>query len=304
MNPIGFAAVSATSGFPKWLGLSYNPHQGVVRCHFARKVGHERPRQDQKQLICELEALRQRVTALESVEAERRQTVELMRQSEADKRKRAEEALRVSDERIRQAVRAANLGVFEHDHRTDVIQWSPEMRQVYGIGPDEPVSIPMILAFYHPDDRESIAAAIQQAHDPTGDGIYSGDSRIVRRDGTVRWLIRRSKTFFDNEAGTLRPVVTIGVVLDITDRKRAEEALREAHDQLEQKVRERTRELRQANERLQLEVEERQRTEAALRESEAKYKTLVETSPDASSLADPARESHVRIAWGTQTGRF
>ena len=233
-----------------------------------------------------MEALRQRVTALESVEAERRQTVELMRQSEADKRKRAEEALRVSDERIRQAVRAANLGLFEHDHRMDVIQWSPEMRQVYGIGPDEPVSIPMILAFCHPDDRESIAAAIQQAHDPTGDGIYSGDSRIVRRDGTVRWLIRRSRTFFDNEAGTLRPVRTIGVVLDITDRKRAEEALREAHDQLEQKVRERTGELRQANERLQLEVEERQRTEEALRESEAKYKTLVETSPDAVVLAD------------------
>jgi len=167
-------------------------------------------------------------------------------------RKRAEEALRVNEERMRQAVRAANLGVFEHDHRTDLIQWSAEMRQIYGLGPEEPVSISTILDFYHPDDREGIAAAIQRAHDPTGDGIYSADSRIIHRDGTVRWLIRRSKTFFDNEAGMQRPICTVGVVMDITDRRQAEEALRKAHDELERRVEERTAELRKSNEELDI----------------------------------------------------
>ena len=152
--------------------------------------------------------------------------------------------LRVSEERMRQAVRAACLGVFEHDHRTDVIQWSPEMRQIYGIGPNEPVNIPTILNFYHPDDRESIAAAIQRAHDPTGDGVYSAETRIVRRDGSVRWLIRRAQTFFDNEAGARRPVRTVGVAVDITERKLAEEAIQEAHDELEIRVHERTAQLR------------------------------------------------------------
>lgn len=156
----------------------------------------------------------------------------------------AEESLRVSEERLRQAVRAANLGVFEHDHRTDVIQWSTEMRQIYGIGPEEPISLATILEFYHPDDRENIAAAIQRAHDPAGDGVYSADSRIVRRDGSVRWLIRRSQTFFASEAGTRRPVRTVGVAMDITERKQAEEALQKAHDELEIRVRERTAELR------------------------------------------------------------
>ena len=75
-------------------------------------------------------------------------------------------------------------------------------------------------------------------------------------------------------------------MLDITDRKRAEEALQKALDGFEPKVRERTRELRQADERLRLEVEKHKRTEGALRESGAKCKTLVETSPDAVVLAD------------------
>jgi PAS domain S-box-containing protein len=73
---------------------------------------------------------------------------------------------------------------------------------------------------------------------------------------------------------------------DISDRKQAEEALRKAHDQLEEKVKQRTAELREANERLQQEVEERRRKETALRQSEVRYKTLVETSPDAILMID------------------
>jgi PAS domain S-box-containing protein len=71
---------------------------------------------------------------------------------------------------------------------------------------------------------------------------------------------------------------------EIIERKQAEEALQKAHDELEQRVEERTAELRAANEQLKLEIEERRRSEEALRESEARYRTLFEDSRDAISI--------------------
>ena len=56
-------------------------------------------------------------------------------------RKQAEEALRRSEERLAQAVRVAGLGTFEHDHRTDVIEYSPVMRELLGFGEDEEVTL-------------------------------------------------------------------------------------------------------------------------------------------------------------------
>ena len=140
-------------------------------------------------------------------------------------RKQAEAALRRSEEQLRQAVNIAGLGIFEHDHRTDAVHWSPKMRQIYGVGPEEPVTLSMIMEFYPPEDREWIAAAIRQAHDPAGDGSYVVDCRIIRRDGSVRWLVRRSQTLFEIEAGQRRPTRTLGVVMDITERKQVEDAL-------------------------------------------------------------------------------
>ena len=165
-------------------------------------------------------------------------------------RKQAEEALRVNEERMRQAVRAANLGVFSTTIARMLFNGRPRCGKSTASGPKSRSAFPRFLTSYHPDDREGVAAAIQRAHDPTGDGIYSADSRIIRRDGTVRWLIRRSKTFFDSQAGIQRPIRTVGVVMDITERKRAEEALRKAHDELERRVEERTAELQKANEEL------------------------------------------------------
>lgn len=75
-------------------------------------------------------------------------------------------------------------------------------------------------------------------------------------------------------------------VTDINTRKLAEEALKTAHDQLEQRVRERTFELAQANERLKHEIAERRRSEEALRESEEKYREFFENESDAVMVFD------------------
>ena len=146
--------------------------------------------------------------------------------------KRMEQALRHSEELLREVVFVSNIGIFEHDHRTDTINWSREQRKTYGFDADEPVTLSKYVVCVHPDDREWIFAAVQRAHDPTGDGRFDVEHRILRRDGAVRWVDTRSQTFFAGEGEARRPARTIGAVIDITDRKNAELALKESEARL------------------------------------------------------------------------
>jgi PAS domain S-box-containing protein len=141
-------------------------------------------------------------------------------------RKRAEMALHESDERLRQAVRAGSIGIFDHDHRNDTIYWSPEMRCIFGWDPEEPVTLPKYLQHVHAEDRVRITEAVQRAHDPKGDGYFDVENRIVDRSGAIRWLSTRSRTHFEGEGSTRHKVRTIGAVVDITKRKLAENELR------------------------------------------------------------------------------
>ncbi len=143
-------------------------------------------------------------------------------------RKRAEEALRASEERLRQTIRVSDIGIFDHDHRADTIYWSPMQRNIFGWGPDEPVTLPGFLACVYEEDLERIQEAVRRAHDPAGDGLYDVEHRIVRRDSAVRWISTRSQTFFEGEGGARRPVRTVGANIDITERKRVEEVGRES----------------------------------------------------------------------------
>ncbi len=130
------------------------------------------------------------------------------------------------DERLRQAVRAGNIGIFDHDHPAGVIFWSEELRQMYGWEPDEPVAIPKIVSHVHPEDLPLVLATLQRAHDPDGDGAFDIEHRIVDRQGRVRWMLTRSLTLFGAVEGKRVPVRTIGAVQDVTHRRLAEERLR------------------------------------------------------------------------------
>jgi PAS domain S-box-containing protein len=131
-----------------------------------------------------------------------------------------------SDELLQQAVRASGIGIFDHDQVKDTIYWSPRQREIHGLELEEALTLEKCAGMVHPDDIVRIGESVRHAHDPRGAGVWEVEYRIVRRDGSMRWLVARARTFFQGQGAGRRPVRTIGAVLDLTERKLAEEALR------------------------------------------------------------------------------
>jgi len=131
-----------------------------------------------------------------------------------------------NDERLLQAVRAGGIGIFDHDHASDVIYWSAELRAFYGFTADETVTMRTIAAQCFPEDLERVQHAAIRAHSPDGDGSFDIEHRIIDRRGRLRWLLTRSTTLFAGGGSERHPVRTIGAVQDVTDRHHANAQLR------------------------------------------------------------------------------
>jgi diguanylate cyclase (GGDEF)-like protein/PAS domain S-box-containing protein len=140
-------------------------------------------------------------------------------------RKQAEEARNLSEQRLRLAVRSAQIGIYDHDHLSDTLYLSPELQDIFGFGPDETVYLQQLMECVFAEDRDKLATAIGVAHNPSSDGSMSLEHRITRRDGEIRWLDVRSQTIFEGEGNDRRKVRSIGVVTDITQRRRDQHTL-------------------------------------------------------------------------------
>jgi PAS domain S-box-containing protein len=160
-----------------------------------------------------------------------------------DERKQAERQLLIHQERLGLAQRAGESGAFEWDIISGRNVWSPSLEELFGMQPGEfGGTYEGWLACVLPEDREVAHYANQEA---LKTGIFKGEWRIRRRnDGQVRWIRAQGKVFFDQQG---RPERMIGINFDITERKSGEQQLLQAHDELEGRVRERTRELNAAN---------------------------------------------------------
>jgi PAS domain S-box-containing protein len=140
-------------------------------------------------------------------------------------RRRAEEALLRSEERLRLAKAAAGIGIHDFNPSTGAIEWDEHTRRIWGVGPREPITFDLWLAGIHPDDRDAAQGAVQRALDPDGAGVYFAEYRVTNReDGITRWVQVTGHTTFAGGA----PVRLVGTVHDVSGRKRAEEALLEA----------------------------------------------------------------------------
>jgi PAS domain S-box-containing protein len=143
-------------------------------------------------------------------------------------RKQAEDALRASEERLRLALTAGRMGTWDwHVPSGDVI-WNEEHFRMLGYEPGSVApSYQAWAARVHPDDRAA-AESLVHASVARG-GEYNHEFRSLASDGTVRWVEARGRMEHD-AAG--QPLRQYGVMLDITDRKRAEEALRLSEERL------------------------------------------------------------------------
>jgi len=143
-------------------------------------------------------------------------------------RKRTEEALRKSEERFRLAAQAGKMYAYEWDVATDKVMRSEEHVNVLGFSDEaKQLTRQQLLARVHPNDRELFTGSVDhlRPENPTTQISY----RVLRPDGSVVWLEKSARAFFDEQGRMLR---VIGMVADITERKRAEEALSQSEARL------------------------------------------------------------------------
>ncbi|HSE91739.1 MAG TPA: MASE1 domain-containing protein, partial [Methylomirabilota bacterium] len=133
-------------------------------------------------------------------------------------RRRADDAIRIHEARLRVAVDAARMGTWEWTIHTGAVEWSPSLEAMHGLAPGSFAgTYEAFQADIHPDDRAGVDRAVLDALER---GEHRVEYRIVRPDGAVRWVEGRGRVFRDAEG---RPERMIGVCLDVTERRAAEE---------------------------------------------------------------------------------
>lgn len=144
--------------------------------------------------------------------------------------RRLREALRTLEQNLHVAQSVVEFGLWDFDPATGRVQWSPELERIYGLEPGAfGGKYQDFLALLHPDDRAGFERRNREmtAADLP---VFEQQFRVVRPDGSVRWIQSRSLRFREADGSGRR---VVGINVDVTDRQRAAETLREKDDYLE-----------------------------------------------------------------------
>ena len=135
---------------------------------------------------------------------------------------RANEAARNTAERLQMALRVTELGTWDYFPESGSLIWDERCKALFGLPLDATVDYDMFLAGLHPDDRERTNEMVKRALDPSGDGAIDIEYRTIGLlDRIERCVHATGRTFFEDGV----PVRFVGTVQEITDRKRADEAM-------------------------------------------------------------------------------
>ncbi|MBA2645183.1 MAG: PAS domain S-box protein, partial [Pyrinomonadaceae bacterium] len=143
-------------------------------------------------------------------------------------RKEAEERLARSEERLALAQAAGNIGTFDWDIRTDAVVWTEELESLFGLPPGGfGGTFQNWRERVHPEDLTTCEATIREAIQGKASD-WQAEYRMYRADiGEMRWVNAKSRIFYDHTGAPLR---MIGINIDVTDHKRAEQILRKQQE--------------------------------------------------------------------------
>jgi PAS domain S-box-containing protein len=147
-----------------------------------------------------------------------------------DRTKRSQNDFEETNNRFMIAKDAAQIGIYEWDLRSGDIKWDSRVRELWGVGEDEPIVADTLMKGVHPDDRGPLQSKIDEALNQSEDGDFHTEYRVVnRKDHATRWIETTGTTFFqDGKASKV-----IGTIEDITEEKQAEEKIHSLNDRFE-----------------------------------------------------------------------
>ncbi|MBW1894441.1 MAG: PAS domain S-box protein [Deltaproteobacteria bacterium] len=207
-------------------------------------------------------------------------------QKEAAELKQAEKALLESEQKYRNLVENIPDVIYSIDTSLTISAINLPASEFYGFGVDEVLGN-NFLHFVHPEDKDRIMASFVEAIETHREWTRGLQFRVVSKDGIQYWIELNSHMQFDENGNFKREE---GVIRDINDRKKAEEALKKVYRELEERIEERTKELVQVNKQLNQEIKERMQTEKELKNSEERLNIMFEYAPDAYFLNSPSRK--------------
>ncbi|MBN9562388.1 MAG: PAS domain S-box protein [Alphaproteobacteria bacterium] len=140
-------------------------------------------------------------------------------------------AQRRGEERLQLALDTTGLGLWDHEIAVDRLFWDERTRAMCGVPADAPIDgMTTFERLLHREDRNWVLAAYRAALDPSGAGLFDCEFRVIGLTNSIeRWLLASGRTIFDRHRA---PVRMLGTVLDITERKLAEQRLQQNEERL------------------------------------------------------------------------
>ncbi len=166
------------------------------------------------------------VTALRDDEGELHGFAKVIQ--DATEQKRAEVALRKSEEQRRVALESAAMGTWDIDIINDRLYMDTRCRELFNVPAEGVVKLEQPLAHVHPEERDYVTQKIAAATQPDASGRYDLEYRVLKLEGGVRWVRATGQTLFEGEGEARRAARFTGVVTETTQRKETEAALRQS----------------------------------------------------------------------------